>query len=160
MGGRGPGDAPPAAGPSPRARRGHARRRSARRHAIDVLYQADVMGRPPSEVLAEWRAAGRSIPPYTEEIVRGVESELPRIDELLAASSEGWTVARMANVDRTILRVACHELRAGVPPAIAINEAVQAANDLSTEDSGRFVNGVLGRIARDLGQEPGAAAPG
>jgi N utilization substance protein B len=57
----------------------------------------------------------------------------------------------MASVDRTILRVACHELRSGVPPAVAINEAVQAANELSTEDSGRFVNGVLGRIARELG---------
>jgi len=88
---------------------------------------------------------------YAVDIVSGVEREMDSIDRLLAASSEEWTVPRMAIVDRTILRVACHELRSGVPPAVAINEAVQAANELSTEDSGRFVNGVLGRIARDLG---------
>ena len=130
---------------------GHRRRRAARRQALDVLYQADVMARRPSDVLAEWRTAGRAIQPYAEELVTGVERDLAEIDRLLSASSEGWTVARMATVDRTILRVACHELRAGVPPAIAINEAVQTANELSTDDSGRFVNGVLGRIARDLG---------
>ncbi len=56
---------------------------------------------------------------------------------------------RMAVVDRTILRVACEELRTGLPPAVAVNEAVEPARELSTEDSGRFVNGVLGRIARD-----------
>jgi len=64
-------------------------------------------------------------------------------------------VPRMAVVDRTILRVACYEMSAGVPPAVAINEAVEAANELSTEDSGRFINGVLGRIARENG--PGLA---
>ena len=57
----------------------------------------------------------------------------------------------MATVDRTILRVACHELRSGVPAPVAISEAVEAANQLSTEDSGRFVNGILGKIARTVG---------
>ena len=132
-------------------RPGHGRRRAARRQAIDLLYQADVTGRPPSAVLTQWEAAGRRAALYAVDIVSGVEREMDSIDRLLAASSEEWTVPRMAIVDRTILRVACHELRSGVPPAVAINEAVQAANELSTEDSGRFVNGVLGRIARDLG---------
>lgn len=124
------------------------RRRAARRLAIDILYQADVTDRLPSAVLREWLAAGRSIPPYTAGLVAAVEADREAIDHDLGASSEGWTVHRMAVVDRTILRVACSELRAGVPAAVAINEAVEAANELSTEDSGRFINGVLGRIAR------------
>lgn len=126
------------------------RRRAARRLAIDILYQADVTERLPSEVLREWVAAGRSIPPYTAGLIEAVEAHREAIDHDLGASSEGWTVHRMAAVDRTILRVACSELRAGLPAAVAINEAVEAANELSTEDSGRFINGVLGRIARTL----------
>lgn len=135
----------------PRRATGHRRRRSARRLAIDILYQADVREQSPSQVLEEWRRAGRKIPDYTEDIVRGVERDVSRIDGELGANSEEWTVQRMAMVDRTILRVACYELRAGLPPAVAINEAVEAANELSTEDSGRFINGVLGRIARSIG---------
>jgi N utilization substance protein B len=129
---------------------GHRSRRAARRLAIDILYQADVTGRAASDVLDEWRSAGRSIPPYTADLVSSVERGRDQIDEALGKSSEEWTVHRMAVVDRTILRVACHELQAGLPAAVAINEAVNAANELSTEDSGRFINGVLGRIARGL----------
>jgi N utilization substance protein B len=129
--------------------RGHARRRTARRQAIDILYQADVTGRDPSVVMKEWDAAGRSISSYAAEIVSGVEGLLAEIDRDLGVHAEEWTVARMAAVDRTILRVACYELRSGIPVAVAINEAVEAANELSTEDSGRFVNGILGRIARE-----------
>jgi len=129
--------------------RGHARRRTARRQAIDILYQADVTGRDPSVVLKEWDAAGRSVSPYAVEVVTGVERLLADIDRDLGTHAEEWTVPRMAAVDRTILRVACYELRAGIPVAVAINEAVEAANELSTEDSGRFVNGILGRIARE-----------
>ena len=138
----------PSARPGPRKGSGHRRRRTARRMAIDILYQADVREQSPDQVLDEWRQLGRRIPAYAEEIVRGVERDLRSIDRELGAHSEDWTVQRMAMVDRTILRVACHELRAGIPAAVAINEAVDAANELSTEDSGRFINGVLGRIAR------------
>jgi transcription antitermination protein NusB len=133
---------------------GHRRRRAARRMAIDILYQADVMERPPRTVMSDWRKAGRTVPTYTETLVAGVERNMPEIDALLAAHSEGWTVHRMAVVDRTIMRVACYELRSGLTPAVAINEAVEAAKRLSTEDSGRFINGVLGRIARDLIDTP------
>jgi transcription antitermination protein NusB len=122
--------------------------------AIDILYQADVTERSPRDVLNEWKMAGRTVPTYTETLVAGVERSLPEIDELLAANSEGWTVHRMAVVDRTILRVACYELRSGLPTAVAINEAVDAAKRLSTEDSGRFINGMLGRIARDALSTP------
>jgi N utilization substance protein B len=82
-----------------------------------------------------------------------VERKLPDIDLLLASHSEGWTVQRMAALDRTILRVGVYELlwRHDVPASVAISEAVEAAAELSAEDAKRFVNGVLGRIARDEG---------
>jgi N utilization substance protein B len=125
-------------------------RRAARRQAIDVLYQADVTARDARVVLAEWRAAGRDVDAFAEELVDGVAANRVEIDEVLAAHAEHWTLDRMATLDRTILRVACHELlhRADVPPGVAINEAVSIAKELSTEDSGRFVNGLLGTIAR------------
>ena len=130
------------------------RRRAARRLAIEILYQADVMTRAPREVLDEWTNAGRSIPTYTTELVRAVEGGTADIDRTLEANSEEWPVHRMATLDRTILRVACQELRAGLPPAVAINEAVEAANELSSDDSGRFINGVLGKVARDMAGSP------
>jgi transcription antitermination protein NusB len=129
---------------------GHRRRRAARRAAIDILYEADLVGRPASSVLEEWRSAGRDVPGYAEEVVAAVWRDLEALDALLGANAEGWAVHRMAAVDRTILRVASYEIRSGVPPAVAINEAVEAANELSTADSGRFINGVLGRIAREI----------
>ena len=128
----------------------------ARRSAIDLLYQADVTGEGPTQVVEEWRRARRDVLPYAEEIVNGVESQRDEIDRTLALNSEEWAVHRMAAVDRAILRVACYELGAGVPPAVVINEAVEAAKELSTEDSGRFINGLLGKIARNLEGGPGS----
>jgi N utilization substance protein B len=149
------------------------RERRIRRQALDVLYQADVTRRRPSEVVDELVDLGRPVPEEAVTLVAGVEGNLADIDERLSRSAEEWTVPRMAVVDRTILRLACYELLSGVPVAVAIDEAVRAAKDLSTEDSGRFVNGVLGRVARDLGvapareagarmqgSAPGAALPG
>lgn len=126
-----------------------ASRRQARRQAIDVLYQADVTGRDPRVVLAEWHAAGRAVAPFAEELVEGVAAGVGEIDALLSELAEHWTVGRMTSLDRTILRIACHELlhRSDVPPGAAIDEAVRAAKELSTEESGRFVNGVLGKVA-------------
>jgi N utilization substance protein B len=112
------------------------------------------MGRSPLEILEEWRAAGRSVSDYTAELVRGVEGKVDEIDALIGSSSEGWAVHRMPVLDRTILRVACYELDNGVPAAVAISEAVHTANELSTGDSGRFVNGVLGTIAREAAGGP------
>ena len=126
-------------------------RRGARRRAIDVLYQSDVTGSDPLVVLRGWRDADREIPPFTAELVEGVAGSLAEVDAAIGQASEGWTVERLAAVDRAILRVAAFELlhRPDVPPAAAIDEAVDAAKELSTEDSGRFVNGVLGAIARN-----------
>jgi N utilization substance protein B len=129
-------------------------RREARRLVVGVLYQADVSHRDPVGILEERRPVGQRIPRFAEELVRGVAEHLEDLDWLIGEHAEEWTVARMAVVDRTILRVACYELlhRDDVPAAVTIDEAVEAAKELSTEDSGRFVNGILGRIARELAE--------
>lgn len=126
-------------------------RRQARRQALDVLYQADVTGEDVGSVSDAWERSGRTVAPFARELIEGVVTYRPEIDELLGRSAEGWKVDRMASVDRTILRVACYELlhQPDTPPAAAIDEAVEAAKELSTEESSRFVNGVLGRIARE-----------
>jgi transcription antitermination protein NusB len=126
-------------------------RRAARRIAVDVLFQSDVTGRAPTEVVIDWQDAGRDVPPFARSLVAGVEEHLPAIDLVLERGAEEWSVGRMAALDRTILRVAVEELlyRRDVPPSVAISEAVEAAAELSSDESKRFVNGILGRIARD-----------
>lgn len=131
-------------------------RREARRLALDVLYQADVTRGDAPGVLAEREASGRVIPPYARVLVEGVTEHRSELDRTIGAHAEGWSVERMASLDRTILRIAAYELvfPGDVPVGAAIDEAVRAAKELSTEDSGRFVNGVLGEIARKAGTSP------
>jgi N utilization substance protein B len=129
-----------------------ASRREARRQAIDVLYQADVTGSDPRVVLEQWREAGREVDPFAERLVDGVADNAGEIDDTLAAHSEHWPLDRMASVDRVVLRLGIYELRFAaddVPRAVAIDEAVRAAKELSTEDSGAFVNGILGTVAAE-----------
>ncbi|CAN5744751.1 transcription antitermination factor NusB [soil metagenome] len=125
-------------------------RRKARRMAIDILYQADVTGHDPSVALESWVEAGRDVAPFARELIDGVGEHGPAIDLLLEEHADGWTVARMAALDRTILRVAVEELchRDDVPDSVAISEAVEAASELSSDESKGFVNGILGKIAR------------
>jgi len=134
-------------------------RRQERRLAIEILFQADVTGNDGRSALAGWVESGRTVPPFTRELVEGVTDHLAELDETIGAHSEGWTIDRMASVDRTVLRAAVYELAfdRAVPVGVAIDEAVRAAKDLSTDDSGRFVNGILGKIASEL--EPEAEGP-
>ena len=134
-------------------------RRQERRLAIEILFQADVTGNDGRSALAGWIESGRTVPPFTRELVEGVTDHLTEIDETIGAHSEGWTIDRMASVDRTVLRAAVYELAfdRAVPVGVAIDEAVRAAKDLSTDDSGRFVNGILGKIASEL--DPEAEGP-
>jgi N utilization substance protein B len=133
-------------------------RREARRTALDLLYQADVTGAAPAAVLGEWVDYGREIAPFTRELVEGVVANLPAIDAILESHADEWTVARMTALDRTILRLAVFELlhRPDVPPAAVISEAVEAASELSADESKAFVNGILGKLAREL--DAGAAS--
>ena len=128
-------------------------RREDRRGAIDILDQADITDVSLASVIEDWRRAEHEVPAFAEELVGGVADKLPDIDLLLETHAEGWTVRRMASLDRTILRLGVYELlwRDDVPTSVAISEAVEAAAELSAADAKRFVNGVLGRIARDEG---------
>jgi N utilization substance protein B len=118
---------------------------------VDLLYESDVRNIDAVTTLSERVAlADPPINDYTIELVEGVTAEKWRIDEILDECSEGWTVERMPDVDRAILRIGVFELlwRDDVPNAVAIDEAVELAKSLSTEESPRFVNGLLGRVAR------------
>jgi N utilization substance protein B len=128
-----------------------ASRRQGRRQALDILYQADVTGADPHLVLEDWERAGKPVDPFARELVDGVAAHRSEIDANLERLAEEWTVDRMASLDRTILRIACFELlhRPDTPTGAVIDEAVQAAKELSTEDSSRFVNGILGRLVRE-----------
>ncbi|GAB3009806.1 transcription antitermination factor NusB [Actinosynnema sp. NPDC050801] len=126
-------------------------RSKARKRAVDVLYEADQRGIDPVTLLAD-RVGSTDVPPvndYTISLVEGVTAHRARIDDLISEHAEGWTLQRMPAVDRAVLRIGLYELlwAADVPDAVAIDEAVELAKGLSTDDSPRFVNGVLGRIA-------------
>lgn len=120
-----------------------------------MLFQADVRGVDLAEIVAAEakRAAGEPDRIgswlYAREIVDGVSDHREEIDELIASYAQGWAIDRMPNVDRALLRLSAWEILHNdeVPAAVAIDEAVELAKEYSTDDSGRFVNGVLGRIA-------------
>jgi N utilization substance protein B len=129
-----------------------AARSKARKRALDVLYESDVRGVDPMRTLSERVAlADPPVNDYTIELVEGVQANRPRIDGLLSDYAEGWTLERMPDVDRAVLRLGVYELlmRDDVPDAVAIDEAVELAKALSTDESPRFVNGVLARVLRD-----------
>lgn len=123
-------------------------RSKARKRALDVLYESDIRQQPRLEVLADHESLmDGSLNPYVREIVEGVDSHDERIDELLATYAQGWSVDRMPPVDRNILRIGAWEVLWGdTPDAVAISEAVVMAVELSTDESGPFVNGLLARI--------------
>jgi transcription antitermination protein NusB len=129
-----------------------AARSKARKRALDVLYEADLRDVDPMTTLADRvKLAEPPVNDYTIELVEGVHAHGQRIDAILSDYAEGWTVARMPDVDRAILRLGVYELlwRDDVPDAVAIDEAVELAKALSTDESPRFVNGVLARVVRD-----------
>ncbi len=115
-------------------------RHAARVAAVETLYAADVRGISPLELIED-------LPGYSVRLIRAVDARRAEIDELLTAHATGWRPDRMSPVDRNVLRVAVLELlEADVPPAAAIDEAVEIAKNLSGDEAGRFVNGVLGGV--------------
>jgi N utilization substance protein B len=126
-------------------------RSKARKRALDVLFAADLRGESALESLEGAIAEGEGpANEYTEVLVRGVFAEQERIDALLAEHAQGWTLERMPAVDRNVLRLGVYELLYvdDVPDGVAISEAVALAQDLSTDESPAFVNGVLGAVLR------------
>ncbi len=139
-----------------------AARSKARKRALDLLFEAEIRNVDVLDLL-EQRSAEASPPVsgYAAELIRGVQAHRARIDELLSAHSQGWTLDRMPAVDRNILRIAVYELfwAPQIPDAVAINEAVLLARDLSTDGSPAFVNGLLARLL-ELRPELEQAPPG
>jgi len=126
-----------------------AARSKARKRALDILFEAEIRSEPVLGLLDQRIAeASPPVSEYAADLVRGVQAHRDRIDELLAEHAEGWSLDRMPVVDRNVLRIGLYELlwADDVPDAVAINEAVILARDLSTDASPTFVNGLLGRL--------------
>ena len=119
-------------------------RRAARRTALFLLYQWDLTGQPLAALYEG------EIDDFARETAEAVAARAQALDALITETAEGWTADRLGLVERNVLRIALHELETGsVPPEVAINEAVSLAKRYASEDAGRLVNGILGRIARE-----------
>jgi N utilization substance protein B len=124
-------------------------RGKARNRALEVLFEAEQRSVSAFDVLrARRERTDQIVNPYTLEIVEGVVSLQPAIDEFLETYSQGWTLERMPSVDRIILRIGTWELlyNDDVPDGVAVSEAVALAKTLSTDESPSFINGLLGRL--------------
>ena len=121
------------------------RRSDQRRDAVFSCYQRDVTERPLGELL------GPEARPFTRELAEGVQEHRSELDATIAQLAKGWTIDRIAPLERNIMRVALHELlhRPDVPAEVAIDEAVEAAKELCSADAPGFVNGILGAVERE-----------
>lgn len=133
-------------------------RTDARRLALQILYQSDILNDSPSAIASEGRYILEEgvASDYVKRLVEGVEEHRDEIDDQLRTFSENWSLGRMPVVDRSLLRMAIFEMLYvdEVPISVSINEAVELAKDFGGEDdSSRFVNGILGRVARDIEPE-------
>ncbi|MDT5150935.1 MAG: transcription antitermination protein NusB [Mycobacterium sp.] len=149
--------------PDRRADRG---RHQARKRAVDLLFEAEARGLTAAEIadgrntLAEGDSEVSTLNPYTVTVAHGVTEHAAHIDDLISAHLQGWTLERLPAVDRAVLRVAVWELLHAddVPEPVAVDEAVELAKSLSTDDSPGFVNGVLGQVMLVTPQIRAAAA--
>jgi N utilization substance protein B len=130
-----------------------AARSKARKRALDILFASELRSEDPVMALERAIEAGEGpTNDYTATLVRGVVEHQARIDEVLTTYSRSWTLSRMPAVDRNVLRIGVYELLWGdsdVPETVAVSEALHLVQDLSTDDSPAFVNGLLGSVMRD-----------
>jgi len=123
-------------------------RRKARKRALDFLYEADIRSARAIDLLESRGEIGLSEREYVFELLLGVETNALKIDELITTYAQGWDMDRMPAVDRNILRISLFEIlfKNDLDDQIAASEAVEIATELSTEDSAKYINGILGRI--------------
>ena len=131
-------------------------RRKGRELALQVLYQGDMSGESPEQVLRSFAQSFDHSPKareFGESLVRGVLSQRETIDSSIAAASEHWRMERLSRVDANVIRIAVYEMTTppGLPIEIAINEAIEVARKFGTAESAGFVNGVLDQVAARLG---------
>jgi N utilization substance protein B len=129
-------------------------RSKARKHALDLLYEGDIRNTEPALLLAQRDVVeegpdARPVRDYTKELISGIAVHRRKIDELIATYAQGWDMDRLPAVDRNILRLGIYEIlwRDELDDAVAIDEALTLAKELSTDESAGYVHGVLGRIA-------------
>jgi N utilization substance protein B len=129
-------------------------RSKARKQALDLLFEADIRGSNVMDILnlrdvLEDGPDARPIREYTRSLVSGVNENARKIDELITTYAQGWDMDRLPNVDRNILRLGIFEIlwSSEIPDGVAIDEALDLAKELSTDDSAGFIHGVLGRIS-------------
>ncbi len=141
-------------------------RHKARRRAVDLLFEAEARDIDPADLIDERVSLSvgddsvAPVNPYTRTLVEGVADDLDRVDGTIESYLQDWTLSRLPAVDRAILRVAVWELfhANDVPPVVAVDEAVELAKELSTDDSPSFINGVLGQVVQVAPQVRAAAA--
>jgi N utilization substance protein B len=123
-------------------------RRKARKRALDFLYEADIRSARAIDLLESRGEIELSERDYVLELLLGVETNAIKIDELITTYAQGWDMDRMPAIDRNILRISLFEIlfKNDLDDQIAASEAVEIATELSTEDSAKYINGVLGRI--------------
>ena len=124
-------------------------RRRSRERALELLYEAESKGVSPASLLAELQIRPER---YATELIQGVSAQAEEVDAIIVSHANDWALARMPVIDRQLLRLATYELlaRPDIPTAVVLDEAVELAKSYSTENSGRFVNGVLAAIALEL----------
>ena len=125
------------------------RRSEQRRDAVFALYQSEVTNRPAAELVEDAK-------PFTIELIAGVEAERPALDEVISRHAKGWSLDRIAPLERNIMRVALYEAlnRDDIPAEVALDEAVELAKEYCGADAPGFVNGVLGAALRESGPAP------
>ncbi len=134
------------------------KRRKAREHALQILFQLDIRKEKPSAAVLKhfWAEydPDEEVKAFSEEIVKGTYKHIARINELLHQCAKNWSLDRMAVVDRNVLRMAVYEIlyRIDIPTSVTINEAIEIAKKYGTDESGSFVNGILDRAARLTGK--------
>jgi len=123
-------------------------RRKARKRALDFLYEADIRNGNAIDLLGTRGESDLSQSDYVMELLVGVDTNRVKIDELITTYAQGWDMDRMPAIDRNILRIALFEIlfKNDLDDQVAASEAVEIASELSTEDSAKYINGVLGRI--------------
>jgi N utilization substance protein B len=131
------------------------KRHQARELALKVLFQLETSGDDPEEVLqyhASEGAATADVANFAGQLVRGVIANRDKLDTILSETSDNWKLEQMAKVDRIVLRIAVYEITIDrhVPTKAAINESIELAKTFSGEEAGRFVNGILGRVAANV----------